>query len=219
MPGIIYLAINKKNGKVYVGQTVMPLSKRIAGHHTEARGGNSTRYFQRALKKYGFKNFKWEQIDCADNKNELNKKETDWIAFYHSNNETCGYNMTEGGDGVRGFIPSKESREKRGKSIHEHFKKYPRGRFKKSHKEKLSIAHKGKALTKKHRENISISGKGKHTGSKNSSAKLTEEIAFLIKIDIKKGMRNCEIARKYNVSQYIVSAIKTGHTWRHIHVA
>lgn len=53
-------------------------------------------------------------------------------------------------------------------------------------------------------------------GEKNSSSKITEKEAREIKQKILNGEKNCNIAKEYNVSKYLISDIRRGKTWRHI---
>ena len=84
---IVYLTINKINGKMYVGQD----SK------------NDSKYFgsgviiKRALKKYGKENFKKEVLKKCANFDELNKYEKLYIKEYNTL-YPFGYNLTTGGD-------------------------------------------------------------------------------------------------------------------------
>lgn len=95
---IIYKITNLINNKIYVGKTVKTIEWRFKKHCYDARKTPNTKnHFHRALLKYGPENFVIEQIDSADTKTELNKKEQYWIDYYAST--TNGYNMTPGGDG------------------------------------------------------------------------------------------------------------------------
>lgn len=101
MYGIIYKVTNLVNGKVYIGQTRRTLEQRRKEHEKSSK----VQYlFQRALKKYGKESFSWEVIDTADDHDELNMKEANWISRFQSY-KTKGYNMTMGGDGVITFRP------------------------------------------------------------------------------------------------------------------
>lgn len=111
---IIYKAQNKINGKIYIGQTVESLAKRISCHLCQKT------YFGNALRKYGVESFDILQIDSADSKQSLNAKEINWIAFYKSKAPN-GYNLTDGGEGNFGFKHSEEFKS----MIRERFK----GRF------------------------------------------------------------------------------------------
>lgn len=90
---IIYKITNKINGKVYIGQTIKPLSVRWK-QHCNKRGGCSA--LHNAIIKYGAINFIVEQIDCAFSREELDQKEIYWIKYYNSLSPN-GYNLTSGG--------------------------------------------------------------------------------------------------------------------------
>ena len=107
-PGIIYLAKNKVNGKVYVGQTIKTLEKRRSEHENQAYK-KAIVYFQKALRHYGLDNFEWSVLDQTEDRKELNEKEKQWIRKLDSCNPRFGYNGTYGGDGV---IPTIETRKK-----------------------------------------------------------------------------------------------------------
>lgn len=91
---VIYKIENKINGKVYIGQTIQKLSRRIAGH--VCPGNKYISVIDKAIKKYGIENFLISQIDHADSIDELNEKEIYWIKYYN-----CivpnGYNIEKGG--------------------------------------------------------------------------------------------------------------------------
>ena len=99
MDGLIYLARNKVNDKVYVGQTISSLRRRRNGHIHAALQGSSL-YFHRALRKYGIENFEWSVLEVIPDATQeaLNDREVNYIAEYQSNQPMRGYNMTKGGD-------------------------------------------------------------------------------------------------------------------------
>ena len=103
---IIYMFKNKVNGKVYVGQTQRTFAIRTKQHLSR-----HDTYFDRALAKYGLDNFSYEIIDRGDTLEELNEKESYWIAKYD-----ClwpnGYNLTVGGEGVVGYKHTDEQKRK-----------------------------------------------------------------------------------------------------------
>jgi len=88
-------------------------------------------HLHKAIRKYGFDNFIFEQIDCADSMFELNALETYWIKYYDSTNKEKGYNNKYGGsngkhlpetiekirEAGRGRIVSESTREKLRKNI------------------------------------------------------------------------------------------------------
>lgn len=77
--GIIYKGINNYNSKVYIGQTINSLEIRTNQH-----------------KKLNHIIDKWEIIDKAYSREELDNKEKYWIDFYDSMNPAKGYNRQYG---------------------------------------------------------------------------------------------------------------------------
>jgi len=108
---LIYKATNKINQKSYVGKTELSFSQRKSNHLSDTRRGCEFA-FHRALRKYGEENFLWEIIeDGIKDKTVLDDKERYYIALYESFGPK-GYNMSEGGEGQKGWIPSDETRAK-----------------------------------------------------------------------------------------------------------
>lgn len=97
----IYIAINKVNGKVYIGQTTKTVEERKQKHfqiaRSEIKGGKVSTYFHDAIRKYGEGAFKFIQIDEASSIEELNEKEKFWIDVFQSTNSEIGYNTDLGG--------------------------------------------------------------------------------------------------------------------------
>lgn len=106
--GYIYKIVNKINGNAYVGQTICDIKKRFR-EHKHASLTEST-YLYNAMRKYGRDNFTIEQIDTANSIDELNNKEIYWIKKLNTKTPN-GYNITDGGSGVKGFHHSKETKK------------------------------------------------------------------------------------------------------------
>jgi group I intron endonuclease len=108
---IIYRAINKNNGKCYVGKTVNSLQQRINSHKSES---NLNRYdvaFHRALRKYGIDMFEWEVLHECYLVEQLNEMERYFIKKFDS--YLNGYNETLGGDGQSiGYVAAESTRKK-----------------------------------------------------------------------------------------------------------
>ena len=94
--GYIYKITTTKSNKVYIGQTTKSVEERYK-KHLKARNSKSKKHLHLylAMNKYGIDTFSVEQIDTAENQQELNNKEIYWINFYDSINN--GYNMAPGG--------------------------------------------------------------------------------------------------------------------------
>lgn len=155
---IIYKITNKKNGKVYIGMTTTSLKSRWYLHKRSANN-NSTTLMGRAIQKYGEDAFSLEIIDSAADRNELAEREKMWIELYSSRDNSCGYNLAEGGFGGSGLF---------GEKNHWFGKKNP---FIKN----LNKKRKGVKLSEAHRKNISKSQIGK-TMSEDSKIKQSETV-------------------------------------------
>jgi group I intron endonuclease len=105
----VYMHQNKTNGKRYIG---------ITSKSPEKRWGNGgigykkhTRFWN-AIQKYG-----WNNFDHVILFNNIEHKlacdiEKQLIREFKTKDPQCGYNLTDGGEGVTGFSPSEETRKK-----------------------------------------------------------------------------------------------------------
>ena len=193
MYGIIYKAVCPM-GKVYVGQTTKRLCNRKAGHAYQVRKKDRRSAFQIALLELGVNNFTWEQIDIAETQIELDQKEKLWVAHYKADDPAHGYNSTDGGASCTLTI---------------------------EHRQKISMAITGEKhhfFGKCHSaETLNKMSKAQR-GERNAAAKLTEADARQIKIKLAEGEVGRVLAKKYGVTDEIISKIKRGKTWRHIQV-
>jgi group I intron endonuclease len=105
---LIYCAINKVNGKSYIGKTEKSLEVRQAWHFASVKQ-KSTFAFHRAITKYGIESFDWQILDTCNNLDDLNAKEKEYIRLYESFGPN-GYNMTAGDEGQSGWVPSDATR-------------------------------------------------------------------------------------------------------------
>ena len=97
---IVYKITNKISGKIYIGQTIQSIDKRICNHLADSkrnRKGRVKSKIHKAISKYGITNFVFEVIDTAISQEELNQKEQHYIKIYKSNTNTIGYNLLSGG--------------------------------------------------------------------------------------------------------------------------
>lgn len=89
--GVIYKITNKVNGKVYIGQTKNGFKSRYGGNLYK---NTKNIYLKRSIEKYGIDNFEiCEIIDVAFSREELNLKESMWIARNNSTDNKYGYNL------------------------------------------------------------------------------------------------------------------------------
>lgn len=110
----IYMIRNKINDKKYIGQAV-DIDTRWATHIRELNDNNhNNRYLQNSWNKYGEDNFEFTII-CLCEEEELDEFEIDMIAHFDTYNN--GYNLTLGGDGVRGYRYTDEQRARRSETL------------------------------------------------------------------------------------------------------
>jgi len=106
MKGVIYCYHCILTGKKYIGQTLYEMQRK--SHHLwKSKTGNSK--FYRAVRKYGWENFIYGIVNEFDVV-LLNEKETFYIQTYDTLKN--GYNSTLGGDGMFGYVMSKETKNK-----------------------------------------------------------------------------------------------------------
>jgi len=149
---IIYKATNLVNGKCYIGLSTNSLEWRIKKHYGDAlyRPRNTT-LICKALRKYKKEDWTWEVIHETDDLSNLKILERMYIRLHNSYAKGGrGYNCTLGGDSnpmdnpeiVKKLVATKRRN----------------GSYKMSNEQKLklSIAHRGKSLSKQHRAKLVV---------------------------------------------------------------
>jgi len=148
--GHIYLLIDNRNGKKYIGKHI----------------GTDNNYFSGGIipnkiaKKHGKEIF--TKIILENNiidEDILLEKEIYYIKKYNTFND--GYNLTKGGDGGGTWIYKKTKIEKNRISTVKREKMIGR-KFSEKTLEKMSLAKKGIPLTEEHKKNIRISQSGEN---------------------------------------------------------
>lgn len=179
---IIYKATNKKNGKSYIGQTSYELEFRIKSHFSEAKRDNLP--FHNALLK-NEKDFNWEVIEKCTTKEEMDEMEFHYIKKYNTLFPN-GYNLTFGGEGNYGWIPTENQKLNISDGLKRWWKKkdinYRKQYGNKIRKRMVGNKPWNKGLTKENNKSLqSISKKSREYGLKcnylpdRSGCKLTEE--------------------------------------------
>lgn len=106
--GCIYKLTNQVNGKYYFGKTI-DFKTRMSHHKCSAKKGKL--YLARAIRKHGWSSFKVEILIDDVPEEDLDNLERSYIEIYDSNNPKKGYNLTKGGEGTSGWVPSQEWRK------------------------------------------------------------------------------------------------------------
>lgn len=103
---LVYIAVNLKNGKRYIGITRGSLEERTRRHFCDARRGVKTK-FARAIRKYGESIFVFSALEFCPSYESAQKKEIELIAWMKPE-----YNSTAGGGGAVGYKHTAEAIEK-----------------------------------------------------------------------------------------------------------
>ena len=126
----IYKATNKHNGKIYIGMD-SNWPKRYIEHHNEIK--RSKTKFHNAIRKYGRDGFEWSLIYQSNDYEHIKNMECFFIEEYATFKN--GYNMTLGGEGIKGYIMPEE------------------------HKRKIGDSHRGKPKSEEHKKKLSEASK------------------------------------------------------------
>lgn len=188
---IIYKIVNKVTGKIYVGQTVMSLSRRWSQHKVAKR--ISPLYS--SMKKHGCGSFVIEEICRAVSLEELNNLE-----IYYIRQLDCmypkGYNLSTGGHSSNGTKPWNKGM----KGL-----KPPKSAFKKGHK----TWNAGKPqLSEETRRKQSIAKIGKHL-SIDTEFKSGQPSAFKGKKHSKQSLEKISV----NGNRRAILCIETGQVY------
>lgn len=225
MSYVVYCHTNKENGKRYFGITGMKPERRWAN----GEGYKTSRHFYFAIQKYGWDGFLHEIVQSGLTKEQATQMEQDLIAFYKTNQEMFGYNISAGGEsGAYGVKQSAETIEKRcqklrGRKTSEETKKKQsdaaKGRkFSEETLEKMRNAKLGKTLSESHRMNMSIAHIGRKM-AETSKEKMREarrsefKAVYCVETDRTYSSIH-EAARELNLFATNISAVCRG---RHKH--
>lgn len=99
---IIYRAINKVNGKSYIGLTRLSLEERMKRHKVDSNNPvkRAKKAFYRAIEVYGWDNFEWQELCSALTLKDLSELEKYFVIEYNTYKD--GYNSTHGGLSTEG---------------------------------------------------------------------------------------------------------------------
>jgi len=108
------------NHKIYIGKSNNP-EYRFQHHKAIAAKGKTIgratfNLLHKAIAKYGKNNFKLSIIEEFENEQDSLDAEIFWIDYFGSNvskyGNDCGYNLTDGGEGVSGLKHTEETKQK-----------------------------------------------------------------------------------------------------------
>jgi hypothetical protein len=131
-----------------------------------------------AWNKYGEENFTFDILEEVKDRKKLDERETFWIAYCESNNPEYGYNKTDGGEGMIGYIFTDKARQNlsdslKGKPKSEEHKQNMRKPKSEEHRRNISKGKQGIPISEEAKQKISNANKGKESAFKGK--KHTEE--------------------------------------------
>jgi len=188
----IYKIINPLK-EVYIGRTGN-YSKRKSSYKKLANCTINQKLLHNSLKVFGFESHTLSIIEeFVGIEKEADSKEMFWIRTYMSNRhkypEQNGLNLTNGGGGLIGFIPSEETRNRLSAAS--------TGRMHtEKTKLKMSLVQKGRKVSEETRVKISKAGIGR-IATLETRKKLSEK-----KIGVKKSDSTKEKMKAYQVSTH-----------------
>ena len=223
--GIIYCYTNLENNKKYIGQTINP-QQRYNQHKSSAYNEKSEEYnslFHRAIRKYGFENFKYEILAESEDIEILNQMEILFIQKYQTKAPN-GYNIEDGG---KNSSKPKAQEQKikltwsQAKLSEEEIielrkaysrKESPKKIYDELYKDRLHYNSFLNIWSGRRYKNImpELLEKGRHT-------KLNKELVLAIRKDKKENnLSYSKLAEKYNISKSTIADIITERTWKNV---
>lgn len=191
----LYIISNLKNDHIYIGLTTKPIQKRFKQHIKDAASG-SNRALAKAIRKHGADNFVIEKSVNCQNLEVLYELEKYFIKIYKFLGREL-YNMTDGGEGVCGYVLTEENRKKLSASV-----------------KKLWENEEYRQKATKNKSEISIERwKIPNYRDKNKVLKLSEKQVLEIVDLINQGVSQKALAEQFEISLSHVSAIKNGREW------
>lgn len=231
----IYEILCKGDNKRYIGSSV-DLGDRWSLHLNQLlKKKHHSILLQRAWDKYGANLFEWKVLEFIKDKNILINREQYWMDKYKSYDSRYGFNIcvTAGRAGRTGPLPLEERRRRQEIRLASGHRKLNEKQVSKI-KQKILKGEKLRHIARYYgvdASTISDIKRGKvwefvlpdisHLdltliGSKNPSAKVTEEEVVKIKNQLLQGKRQTDLALKYKVPLSLIVGIRLGKTWTHL---
>ena len=187
----VYCHENKMNGKKYFGIT-SDITQRWCSEG-KAYQRNPSCVFGRAIQKYGWDNFNHIIIFKGLTEEQAKQREVALIKYFQTNvcryGDDYGYNMTDGGEGSSGYIPSAETRAKQSKAL--------RGMPKSDEwRRKISEANTGKTHSQETRDKISKAHKGVKQSPETIARRAEALRGKVVSEETKARLREAHLGRK-----------------------
>ena len=205
----VYVIQNKKNLKIYVGQT-NNIKRRWSRHRYEAFTKLNDKPLYRSIRKYGMDNFELIELE------QHSKEDVDTAEY--------GYNLTIGGNlhsksltikprtpSMLGKHHTPETRQK----MSEDRSGEKNAFYGKQHNQQSKQLMSQNPNRKYFGKDNPFYGK-KFAGDENPLAKLTAEIVIEARKLYQEGMTFVQLSEKYSVSESAISRAVRGITWSHL---
>lgn len=222
---VIYVMINKKNEKKYVGQT-NNFRLRMNGHKSDAFNPKSHSYknpLSCAIRKYGWENFSnkiIEEISDEEDWKYVDEREKFFINYYQSLTSQNGYNILAGGSGNPREKLSFEERVSLSKLFTLPQVIDIQNRMVAGEKRSTIIKdypHLSKSMFDNINAGLNFLNEKLtyplHDYKNDISARFTKEEINQIKSDIIEGISYKTVAAKWDISMGMISLINNGKQW------
>lgn len=170
----------------YVGQASMGARDRFNKHRYSAKN-EATWPVSRWMRKHGVESIRYTILDTLDTGDEMDSAEEYWIDKLGTLIDENGYNITPGGNGVRGYTHAPWARSR--------------------------LTHETSQET---RDKISATLTGKYAGENASNRKATQAQAEEVIARYWKGETIAQIAEATGLSFSTVSGISCGQAWKYL---
>jgi group I intron endonuclease len=220
----VYKITNKKNGKVYIGESGN-VRTRWKCHLSAAKSihRKDRKLIHKAIAKYGKDNFLFEIIEEYDTEIKALEREIFWISVLKTNiyryGDDAGYNQTDGGEGTSGIKFSDERRKELSKRYAGEKgpffgrKHTPENRKILSDAAKLRVGPLNPFFGKT-QDSKTVDT---YRGENNNQSKLTEKQALDMLNDYYTGnFSEMDLSKKYPITRATVHKILVGIRWKHI---
>lgn len=224
----IYQIKQISTGKMYIGQTSQSFKRRYWMHQYHLRHNvHDNRYLQAAWNKYGEDDFVFGVIEvCKRDKSFILEREVYYIGLYDT--FKSGFNLTSGGEGAPGVIPTPEARRKIGEvnrlnMLGKKHTEETKAKMRASSRH-LSPSDSTREAVRQYMMHRVVSDETKdklrrcNAGSKSSFAVIDEQCAAQIKQRLIAGESASDVASSLGVKYNLVRCIAKNETWTCVEV-
>ncbi len=157
--GRMYYMKNEVTQKRYIGQTTLTINERLNDHFKEAKSKRDHTRLNNSIRKHGRENFSIHEFQKMENQKQwaLDGLETHYIAKYHTQDPTYGYNIAPGGKGGKHAPETLEKIKQSNIKAKAHLKGVP---LSEEHRQKISKGLTGLKKTEETKQKIAQSHRG-----------------------------------------------------------